>query len=115
MRYATESRDRKYVEGYGFLLFARNLASSQLAKRAKDALVKQGKEAATNAGKRALCKTAEAIGNLVGQKIADKITKKSKVTKKPDQSVVQSVTQQKEFSPEEIQKILRELDLLSEV
>ena len=58
MRYATESSGRKYVEGYGFLSFARNLASSAAAKRAKDTLIKQGKEAATKAGKRALSKAA---------------------------------------------------------
>ena len=111
MRSATESRGRKYVRGYGFLSFARNIASSQAAKRAKDVLVKQGKEAATKAGKRATVKAAEATGDLVNQKIADKITKKAK----PEKSVASVVTQVKEFSPEERQKILKELALLSNV
>ena len=82
MRYATKSRGRKYVKRYGFLSFARNLASSaaarEAAKRARDTLVRQGKEGATKAGRRALSKTAEATGDLVGQKIADKITGKTK-------------------------------------
>ena len=118
MRHATEPRGRKYVEGYGFLSFARNLASSagarEAARRARATLVKQGKEAAVKAGKRDLSKTAEATGDLVGQKIADKITWKTKTTKQQDrpvalaQSVVQSVTQSREFSPEQRQKILRE-------
>ena len=66
MRYATESCGKKYMEGYGFLSFARNLAGSAAAKRARDILVKQGKEAAAKAGKRALSKTAEATGDLLG-------------------------------------------------
>ena len=123
MRYTTESRGRKYVKGYGFLSFVRNLAGSAAAreatKRAKDTLIKQGKEAATKAGKSALSKTAEATGDLVGQKIVDKITQKSKPTKQLDQpvsqSVAQPVAQVKEFSPKQRQKILRELELLSDV
>ena len=90
------------MEGYGFLSFARNLASSAAAheatKRAKDTLIKQGKEVVTKAGKRALSKTAKATGDLVGQKIADKITWKPKTTKQPDQPMAQPVAQVREFS-----------------
>ena len=117
MRYATESPGRKYVEGQGFLSFSRNLAGSagarKAARGARDTLVKQGKEAAVKAGKRALSKTAEATGDLVGQKIVSKIT--GTKTKQQDKSVVQSTTQPREFSPEQRQKILRELELLSDV
>ena len=91
--------------------FARNIASSQAIKRARDTLLKQGKEAAAKAGKRALSKGAEATGDLVGQKIADKITKKAK----PEKSVGSVVTQVKKFSPEERRKILKELALISKV
>ena len=117
MTYATEPHGRKYVEGYGFLSFARNLAGSvgarKAAKRAREALAKQGKEAALKAGKRALSKTVEATGDLVGQKIADKITRKTKTTKQQDRT--ETVVQSREFSPEQRQKILRELELLSDV
>ena len=108
MRYSTESKGRKYVKGYGFLSFARNLVSSQAAKRARDTIVKQGKEAATRAGKRAINKAAEATGDLVGQKIADKIVKKASTTKK----VPVQQEPQKDFTPEQRQQILQELSLL---
>ena len=45
MRYSTDSKERKYVQGYGFLSFARNIAKSPAAKKARDTLLKQGKEA----------------------------------------------------------------------
>ena len=109
MRYSTESRGRKYVKGYGFLSFTRNLASSQAAKKARDALLKQGKEAATKATKRAVNKAAEATGDLVGQKIADKIVKKAAPQQKSVETVV---TQAKEFTPEQRAQILKELSLL---
>ena len=109
MWYSTEAKRRKYVKGYGFLSFTRNLASSSAAKKARDALLKQGKEAATRAGKRAVNKAAEATGDLVGQKIADVITKKAMQQQKSAEIVV---TQPKEFTPQERAQILKELSLL---
>ena len=99
MRYATERKGRKYVKGYGFLSFTRGLAQSAAAKRARDTLLKHGTEAATKAAKRAVNKAAEATGDLVGQTIADKIVKPAPVPAK-------------EFTPEEKQRILRELALV---
>ena len=84
MRYATERKDRKYVRGYGFLSFARNMAQSAAAKRARDALLKQGAKAATTATKRAVNKAAEATGDLVGQKIADKLVKRAAPVKQAE-------------------------------
>ena len=103
MRYATERKGRKYVKGYGFLSFTRGLAQSAAAKRARDTLLKHGTEAATKAAKRAVNKAAEATGDLVGQKIADKIVKKASA---PQPQAA------KEFTPEEKQRILKELSLL---
>ena len=94
MRYSIEPKSRKYVQGYGFLSFARNLATSQAAKKARDTLVKQGKEAAVKASKRAVNKAAEATGDLVGQKIADKITKKAVPETVPEVSSMDSVVNQ---------------------
>ena len=51
MRYSTDSRERKYVQGYGFLSFARNIGN-----KATGAIVKHGKDPAVKAGKRALSK-----------------------------------------------------------
>ena len=112
MRYSTESRGRKYVRGYGFLSFTRNLASSAAAKKARDTLLKHGKEAATKAAKRALNKAAEATGDLVGQKIADKIVKTATPKQKPVETVDSVVTHAKDFTPEQRAQILKELSLL---
>ena len=99
MRYATDRKGRKYVQGYGFLSFTKGLAQSAAARKARDSLIKHGTEAATKAAKRAVNKAAEATGDLIGQKIADKIVKPAPAPAK-------------EFTPEEKQQILRELSLL---
>ena len=64
MRYSIELRERRYVEGYGFLSFARNLNNAK----------KSSTDAFKIASKRANQKTVEATGDLVGNTIANKIT-----------------------------------------
>ena len=86
MRYSIEPIERRYVEGYGFLPFARNLgayttkATKNLNNKYGQKFVDSAKKYATDAlkiaGKRGIQKTAEANGDLVGNKIADKITQK---------------------------------------
>ena len=70
MRYSREPRFRKYVNGYGFLSFARKLGD-KYGKKLMDTATKTGMDAAF---KRVVQKTAEATGYLIGNKIADKIT-----------------------------------------
>ena len=55
MRYSTKPRFRKYVKGYGLLLFA----------------TKTGMNATKKASKWVVQKTAEATGDLIGNKLAD--------------------------------------------
>ena len=62
MRYSIEPRKRRYVKGYGFI--------------SKDKGIDLSKNFAKTAGKRILQKSAEATGNLIGNRIADKITAK---------------------------------------
>ena len=92
MPYSIEPRERRYVKGYGFLSFARNLGTHSI-KVAKNLNNKYGqklagsaKKSATDASKiaskRAIQKTAEATGDLLGNKIANKITN---YPKKPQQ------------------------------
>ena len=84
MRYSIEPRDRiEYIKGYGFLSFAKKMGKGlnnkygqKLLHRAKIATT----DAIETASKRAIQKTAEATGDLIGNKIADKITS---VSKKP--------------------------------
>ena len=73
MRYSTEPRFRKYVKGYGFLSFARKFGD-KFRKKIIDTATKTGVDAEKTASKRVVQKTAEATGDLIENKIADKIT-----------------------------------------
>ena len=81
MRYLTEPRDRIYVKGYRFLSFAKNIGKS-LSNKYGQKLIDTTKKSTTDAiktvSKRAIQKTAEATGDLIGNRIADKITSTSK-------------------------------------
>ena len=81
MRYSTEPRFRKYVKGYGFLSFAKQI-DNKYGKKLMDAATKTGIDAAKTASKRVIQKTAEATGDLIGNKIADKITSVGKTNEK---------------------------------
>ena len=73
MRHSTEPRFTKYVKGYVFLSFARKF-SDKYGKKLMDTATKTGMDTAKTASKRLVQKTAEAMGDLTGNKIADKIT-----------------------------------------
>ena len=73
MRYSTEPRSTKYVKGYGFLSFARK-STNKYGKKLMDSASKTGTDAAKTAFKRVVQKTAQAAGDLIGNKIVDKIT-----------------------------------------
>ena len=79
MRYSTEPKFRKYVKGYGFLSFARKFGD-KYSKKLMDTVT--GIDAAKTASKRVIQKTAEAAGDLIGNKIADKITSVGKTNEK---------------------------------
>ena len=86
MRYTIEPRERRYVKGYGFLSFARNIGThaakvaKNMSNKYSQKLVDSAKKFATDtiktASKIAIQKAAQATGNLIGNKIADKITVK---------------------------------------
>ena len=72
MRYSTEPRYRTYVKGYGFLSFARKFGE-EYGKKLIDTTTKTGVYAANTASKRVVQKTAEAKGDLIGNKVKIKI------------------------------------------
>ena len=77
MRYSVEPRERRYVKGYGFLSFAKNIGkylSNKYGQKLVDSAKKSATDALKTASKITLQKTAEATGDLVGNKIADKVT-----------------------------------------
>ena len=83
MCYSIEPGDRIYVKGYGFLSFAKNMDTfaTKVAKNLSskysqilDSAEKSTTDTIKTASKRVVQKTAEAKGDLIGNKIADKIT-----------------------------------------
>ena len=74
---SVEPTERRYVKGYGFLSFARNL-NNKYGQKLVDSAKKSATDAFKIASERAIQKTAEATGDLVGNTIADKITSYSK-------------------------------------
>ena len=71
MQYSLEPRDRIYVKGYGVLSFARSM-SNKYGQKIIDTIKKSATDAIKTASKRAIQKTVEATGDLIGNKIADK-------------------------------------------
>ena len=74
MRYSIEPKDRIYEKEYGFLSFTKNMGT-QLSSKYGQKLVNSAKKSTTDviktASKKAIPKTAEATGDLIGNKIAD--------------------------------------------
>ena len=104
MRYSIEPRFRKYVEGYGFLSFARKLGN-KYGKTLMDTATKAGIDAAKT--KRVVQKTAEATGDLIGNKIADKITSIGKSKEKEKTKKAEEIY----IPPEKRQQIIDDLKL----
>ena len=104
MRYSIEPRFRKYVEGYGFLSFARKLGN-KYGKTLMDTATKAGIDAAKT--KRVVQKTAKATGDLIGNKIADKITSIGKSKEKEKTKKVEEIY----IPPEKRQQIIDDLKL----
>ena len=78
-----------------------------------DTATKTGIDAAKTASKRVVQKTAEATGDLIGNKIADKITLvgKSKNKQKKDEINEMNETEETYISPEKRQQIINNLRL----
>ena len=120
MRYSIEPRDRKYVKGYRFLYFAKNMGknvSNKYGQKLLDSAKKSTADAIKTISKRAIQKTAEATGDLIGNKIADKITSLSKNSDADSEMEVgrtssKDVPKRRYISPEEKQQIIDELGLV---
>ena len=123
MRYSLEPTYRRYVKRYGFLPFprkfgdkygkksmntAKTVGTSKYSKKIIDTTKKQGSEFAKTAGKRIVQKSAKVTGDLIGNKIADKITplgkskNKEKETNEEEEIII---------PPEKRQRILNVLRL----
>ena len=125
MRHSIEPRERRHVKGYGFLSFTRNIGthatkvaknmSNKYVQKLADTDKKSATDAIKTASKRAIQKTAEAIGALVGNKIADKITSASKKSHNEEiqsNGVNNEIPKERYISPKERQQIIDELRLI---
>ena len=116
MRYSIGPRDRIYVKGYGFLSFAKNMSKS-LSNKYGQNLLDSPKTSTTDAiktaSKRAIQRTAEATGDFIGNKIADKRTSISKKFSVEHSKELQNdeihVPQERYISPDKRQQIIDEL------
>ena len=101
MRYSLEPTHRRYEKGYGFLSFARkfgdkygkklmntatNVGTSKYSKKIIDTTKQQRSEFAKIAGKKIVQRSAEATGDLIGNKIADKVTSVGKSKNKENET-----------------------------
>ena len=127
MCYSIEPRDRIYVKGYGFLSFTKNIGaySTKVAKNMRIVkyflivLKKPTTDAIKTASKRAIQKTAEPNGDLIGSKIAAEITSVSKSSKelhsqnnsdKANNEI--EIPKERYISPEKREQIIDELRLI---
>ena len=90
MRYSTEPKYRKYLKGYVFLSFARKVGD-KYGKKLMDTATKTRIDAAKTTSKRMVQKTAEATGDLIENKVADKITSLGKTKSKEKEDVREEI------------------------
>ena len=112
MRYSLEPKYRKYVKGYGFLSFARKF-DDKYGKKIMDNTLKTSKDFAKPASERVLQKNSDATGDLIGNKIADKITSigKPKNKKEKDEMNVMEETEEIYIPLEKRKQIINDLKL----
>ena len=102
MHYSIKPRERRYVKGYGFMSFGKNFNDKY-----SKSLMDLSKTFAKIAGKIVLKEIAKATGDLIGTKIADKITAKPH----NKDEVINGIPKERYISPKERQKIIDELKL----
>ena len=129
MIYSLEPHYRRYVQGQGFMSFARNIGNKYVkkifdksldvgksmkkkyGKKILDNSLSAGKDLAKIAGKKVLTKSAEATGDLIGMKIADRITKSASNKEQKEDDRRMEETQEIMIPPEKREQIIRDLKL----
>ena len=92
-RYSVQLRDRILVKGFGYLSFPRNMDKivgrninesfiSKYNQKLLDHITQSAIDVLKTSSKKAIQKTADATDDLIGNKIADKITRVKNFTKK---------------------------------
>ena len=128
MRCSLESHYRRYVQGQGFMSFPRNIANKygkkifdksldvgksmkkKYGKKILDNSLSSGKDFAKMAGKKVLTKSAEATGDLIDNKIADRITKSTRNKAQKEDDRIMEETQEIIIPPEKREQIIKDLN-----
>ena len=105
MRYSTQPRFTKYGKVYGVFSFSGNL-DNNCGKNLMDTATKTGIDPAKTESKTVAQKIARATGDLIGNKIADKITSIGKPKEKET-----SKTEDIYIPPQKRQQIIDDLRL----
>ena len=95
-QYSVEPRTRKYVKGYGFLSFVRNLPN----KCKKKFFLNTEADALTSASNKVVHKPARATGEFLGNKTPDNIVKPGENPRNIEEIII---------PPEEREEILNKL------
>ena len=128
MRYSLEPHYRRYVQGQGFMSFARNIGNKygkkifdksldvgksikKYGKKILDNSLSVGKDFAKIAGKKVLTKSAEATGDLIGNKIADRITKSARNKEQKEDDRIMEEKQEIIIPSEKREQIIKDLKL----
>ena len=106
MRYSTERKLKKNVKEYGFLYFARKF-DYEYGRKLRNTATKTGIDAAKTASRQVVQKTKEAIEDLIGNKVADKITSLGKTKSKGKEDRRREIC----IPPEKRQQIIDDLRL----
>ena len=110
MRYSLEPHYRRYVQGQGFMSFARNIGN-KYGRKIFDKSLSAGKDFAKIADKKVLTKSAEATGDLIGNKISDIITKSARNKAQKEDDRIMEETQEKIIPLEKREQIVKDLKL----
>ena len=129
MRYSLEPCYRKYVQGQGFMSFAKNIGnkygrkifdksidigknmSNKHGRKILDKIIDAGKDFAKIAGKKVLHKSAEATGEMTGNKVADRITRSSRNKAQKEDDRIMEEIQEIYIPPKKRKQIIRDLKL----
>ena len=129
MRYPLVPHYRRYVQGQGFMSFARNIGNKygrkifdksrdvgksmkkKYRKKILENSLSAGKGFAKISGKKVLTKSAEATGDLIGNKIADRIIKSARNKEQKEDDRIMEETQEIIIPPEKREQIIRDLKL----
>ena len=129
MRYSLEPHYRRYVQGQGFMSFARNIGNKygkkifdkslnvgksmkkKYGKKILDNSLSACKDFAKIADKKVLTKSAEATGDLIGNKIADRINRSARNKAQKGDDRIMEETQEIMIPPEKREQIIRDLKL----